>query len=201
MGRKKIDIKLIENKNNLQVTFSKRRNGLSRKAFDLCIKYGTSIAILAFSPAGRPYPFAHPDIDSIIHRFIRTHNNEEPSNVHYPHVHNPLMDEYSRLVKELEEEKKLSLALAQRKKMPNSGGSGFWWDAEVGSLGSHELTSWVESVERLRENVAKRVGEVQKGSNQVEVGAPSSSPPLVDSDTINLAPLPESIDFLEHYQF
>ncbi|ERN12120.1 agamous-like MADS-box protein AGL29 [Amborella trichopoda] len=201
MGRQKIDIKFIENKENRQVTFSKRRTRLFNKAADLCVHYDASIAILTFSRAGRPYAFADRDIDSIIHRFVRTHSDQEPSNTHYPNRPNPLMDDYFRLVKDLEEETTQSSALAHRKNMPNSGGSGFWWDAEVDSLGLDELNSWVEALERLRENVAERVEEVQKGWSQGEVCAPSSSLLLVDSDTSNMAPLPEFLDFLEQYEF
>ncbi|KAL4204399.1 hypothetical protein AMTRI_Chr01g131840 [Amborella trichopoda] len=184
MGRQKIDIKFIENKENRQVTFSKRRTRLFNKAADLCVHYDASIAILTFSRAGRPYAFADRDIDSIIHRFTQS-----------------LDGRLFRLVKDLEEETTQSSALAHRKNMPNSGGSGFWWDAEVDSLGLDELNSWVEALERLRENVAERVGEVQKGWSQGKVCAPSSSLLLVDSDTSNMAPLPEFLDFLEQYEF
>ncbi|KAF7127889.1 hypothetical protein RHSIM_Rhsim11G0149200 [Rhododendron simsii] len=46
MGRQKIKIAKIEIKNHLQVTFSKRRSGLFKKASELCTLCGVEIAIL-----------------------------------------------------------------------------------------------------------------------------------------------------------
>lgn len=43
MGRKRIDIKLIQNKKNRNSTFKKRRIGLLRKAMELSMLTGTVI--------------------------------------------------------------------------------------------------------------------------------------------------------------
>lgn len=69
MGRRKIEIKKIDNKNYLKATFSKRRKGLFRKAAELCELSGAEIAIITFSPGGKFYNFGHPTVDSIIARY------------------------------------------------------------------------------------------------------------------------------------
>ncbi|KAA8519520.1 hypothetical protein F0562_013776 [Nyssa sinensis] len=51
MGRQKIEIKKIEKKNNLQVTFSKRRTGLFKKAAQLSALCGAEVAVIVMSPA------------------------------------------------------------------------------------------------------------------------------------------------------
>lgn len=53
MGRVKLEIKRIENNTNRQVTFSKRRNGLIKKAYELSILCDIDIALIMFSPSGR----------------------------------------------------------------------------------------------------------------------------------------------------
>ncbi|XXG63881.1 hypothetical protein AAC387_Pa05g1973 [Persea americana] len=53
MGRAKLQIKKIENNINRQVTFSKRRNGLIKKAYELSVLCDIDIALIVFSPSGR----------------------------------------------------------------------------------------------------------------------------------------------------
>ncbi|KAL0357221.1 UNVERIFIED_CONTAM: Agamous-like MADS-box protein [Sesamum calycinum] len=63
-GRKKIEIKKIENLSNRQVTFSKRRVGLFKKASEFCILTGADIAIVVHSLGKRVFSFGHPTPDS-----------------------------------------------------------------------------------------------------------------------------------------
>lgn len=50
MGRKRIDIKLIENRKNRNSTFKKRRIGLLRKAMELSLLTGTLIQLKIYKP-------------------------------------------------------------------------------------------------------------------------------------------------------
>ena len=59
MGRGKIEIKRIENANNRQVTFSKRRGGLVKKAKELAILCDAEVALIIFSSSGRLYEFSN----------------------------------------------------------------------------------------------------------------------------------------------
>ncbi|TQD74407.1 hypothetical protein C1H46_040074 [Malus baccata] len=58
MGRGKVELKRIENKSNRQVTFSKRRNGLLKKAFELSVLCDAEVALIIFSGRGKLYEFS-----------------------------------------------------------------------------------------------------------------------------------------------
>ncbi|XP_061959797.1 agamous-like MADS-box protein AGL3 isoform X3 [Populus nigra] len=58
MGRKKVELKRIENKSSRQVTFSKRRNGLIKKAHELSVLCDVQVALLTFSNGGKLYEFS-----------------------------------------------------------------------------------------------------------------------------------------------
>nr|XP_009795053.1 PREDICTED: agamous-like MADS-box protein AGL27 isoform X2 [Nicotiana sylvestris]XP_016435773.1 PREDICTED: agamous-like MADS-box protein AGL27 isoform X2 [Nicotiana tabacum] len=58
MGRKKVEIKRIEDKSSRQVTFSKRRKGLLKKAKELSILCDADVAVVVFSNRGRLYDFS-----------------------------------------------------------------------------------------------------------------------------------------------
>ncbi|WCJ38793.1 MADS-box transcription factor 2 [Euphorbia peplus] len=59
MGRKKIAIKPIEEKSIRQVTFSKRRNGLFKKARELSVLCDIEIGVVIFSGSGKLYQFCN----------------------------------------------------------------------------------------------------------------------------------------------
>ncbi|CAH8258423.1 unnamed protein product [Arabidopsis lyrata] len=77
MGRRKIEIKRIENKSSRQVTFSKRRNGLIDKARQLSILCESSVAVVVVSASGKLYESSSgDDISKIIDRYEIQHADE-----------------------------------------------------------------------------------------------------------------------------
>jgi MADS-box transcription factor len=58
MGRGKIEIKKIENPTSRQVTFSKRRGGLLKKAHELAVLCDAEVALIIFSSTGKLFEFA-----------------------------------------------------------------------------------------------------------------------------------------------
>lgn len=77
MGRVKLEIKRIENNTNRQVTFSKRRNGLIKKAYELSILCDIDIALIMFSPSGRLSHFSgRRRIEDVFTRFINLPDQE-----------------------------------------------------------------------------------------------------------------------------
>nr|AWM99595.1 MBP3 [Ipomoea batatas] len=58
MGRRKVAIKRIEDKSSRQVTFSKRRNGLIKKAKELSVLCDVDVAVVVFSSSGKLYDFS-----------------------------------------------------------------------------------------------------------------------------------------------
>ncbi|KAK2353903.1 MADS-box protein SOC1 [Trifolium repens] len=72
MVRGKTQMKRIENATSRQVTFSKRRNGLLKKAFVLSVLCDAEVALIVFSPRGRLYEFASSSVSETIGRY-RSH--------------------------------------------------------------------------------------------------------------------------------
>ncbi|XP_004504539.1 agamous-like MADS-box protein AGL29 [Cicer arietinum] len=71
MGRRKIEIEMVKDPNTRQVTFSKRRTGLFKKANELSILCGAEVAIVVFSPGNKPYSFGHPGVDVVAAKFLQ----------------------------------------------------------------------------------------------------------------------------------
>ncbi|KAL5559916.1 hypothetical protein UlMin_036127 [Ulmus minor] len=69
MGRGKIVIRRIDNSTSRQVTFSKRRNGLLKKAKELAILCDAEVGVMIFSSTGRLYDFSSNSMKSIIERY------------------------------------------------------------------------------------------------------------------------------------
>nr|XP_012568391.1 MADS-box transcription factor 23-like isoform X1 [Cicer arietinum]XP_027187514.1 MADS-box transcription factor 23-like isoform X1 [Cicer arietinum] len=72
MGRGKIVIRRIDNSTSRQVTFSKRRNGLLKKAKELAILCDAEVGIIIFSSTGKLYDFASTSMRSVIDRFNKS---------------------------------------------------------------------------------------------------------------------------------
>ncbi|XP_059279034.1 floral homeotic protein PMADS 1 [Lycium ferocissimum] len=62
MARGKIQIKRIENQTNRQVTYSKRRNGLFKKANELTVLCDAKVSIIMISSTGKLHEFISPSI-------------------------------------------------------------------------------------------------------------------------------------------
>ncbi|KHN45898.1 Floral homeotic protein DEFICIENS [Glycine soja] len=60
MARGKIQIKRIENNTNRQVTYSKRRNGLFKKANELTVLCDAKVSIIMFSSTGKLHQYISP---------------------------------------------------------------------------------------------------------------------------------------------
>ncbi|XP_068656626.1 agamous-like MADS-box protein AP1 [Aristolochia californica] len=58
MGRGRVQLKRIENKINRQVTFSKRRNGLLKKAHEISVLCDAEVALIVFSNRGKLFEYA-----------------------------------------------------------------------------------------------------------------------------------------------
>uniref|UniRef100_A0AAU7LJT9 MADS54 n=1 Tax=Hippophae rhamnoides TaxID=193516 RepID=A0AAU7LJT9_9ROSA len=58
MVRGKTQMKRIENAASRQVTFSKRRNGLLKKAFELSVLCDAEVSLIIFSTRGKLYEFS-----------------------------------------------------------------------------------------------------------------------------------------------
>ncbi|XP_062086391.1 MADS-box transcription factor 23-like [Humulus lupulus] len=69
MGRGKIVIRRIDNSTSRQVTFSKRRNGLLKKAKELSILCDAEVGLIIFSSTGKLYDYSSSSMKSVIERY------------------------------------------------------------------------------------------------------------------------------------
>ncbi|KAH7654523.1 MADS box transcription factor domain-containing protein [Dioscorea alata] len=76
MGRGKIEIKRIENTTNRQVTFSKRRQGLLKKAHELAVLCDAQLGLVIFSHSGKLFEYCSPSssMRQIIDRYQKATN-------------------------------------------------------------------------------------------------------------------------------
>ncbi|KAK7343651.1 hypothetical protein VNO77_12560 [Canavalia gladiata] len=79
MVRGKIQMKKIENATSRQVTFSKRRSGLLKKAYELSVLCDAQVAVIIFSQSGRLFEFSSSDITKILER-CRKYTKDVPAN-------------------------------------------------------------------------------------------------------------------------
>ncbi|KAJ8621332.1 hypothetical protein MRB53_029861 [Persea americana] len=71
MGRMKIKIRRLETASARQITYSKRKAGLAKKAMELSVLCDIDVALVMFSPAGKPtsYIGGNNNLNGILERF------------------------------------------------------------------------------------------------------------------------------------
>eukprot|EP00123_Amoebidium_parasiticum_P006025 comp17079_c0_seq1/m.15833 comp17079_c0_seq1/g.15833 ORF comp17079_c0_seq1/g.15833 comp17079_c0_seq1/m.15833 type:complete len:240 (-) comp17079_c0_seq1:9-728(-) len=81
MGRKKITIQPIVDERNKQVTFTKRKTGLMKKAYELSVLCDCEVALIIFNGNNKLYQFSSTDIDKILLKYTEyTEPHESKSN-------------------------------------------------------------------------------------------------------------------------
>nr|GEW49015.1 MADS-box transcription factor 6 [Tanacetum cinerariifolium] len=80
MGRGRVELKRIENKINRQVTFSKRRNGLLKKAYELSVLCDAEVGLIIFSSRDKLYEFGSVGVMKTLERYQRCCFNPQDNN-------------------------------------------------------------------------------------------------------------------------
>ncbi|CAN4112068.1 unnamed protein product [Withania somnifera] len=149
MGRQKIKIAKIEVKNHLQVTFSKRRSCLFKKANELCIL--------------KSFSFGHPNVESIIDRFLSRNNCKNNSitnnSLHLVEAHRNASVrglQLTQILGEVEIERKRGESLDQMRKTSESQ---YWWEAPISQLDLQELEQLKDSMEALKKIVGNQASK------------------------------------------
>ncbi|KAG0320150.1 transcription factor of the MADS box [Dissophora globulifera] len=65
-GRRKINIEYIEEKGRRHITFSKRKSGIMKKAYELSTLTGTQVLLLVVSETGLVYTFTTPKLQPLV---------------------------------------------------------------------------------------------------------------------------------------
>ncbi|KAJ9185604.1 hypothetical protein P3X46_005216 [Hevea brasiliensis] len=162
LGRQKIAMEKISKKSHLQVTFSKRRAGLFKKASELCTLCGVEIAIIVFSPANKAFSFGHPEVESILERFLA--RNPPPTSGAHQIIEahrnanvRELNAQLTHILNQLEQERKQA---EEFKQITKSSQSHCWWEAPVHDLGLHELETLRDALEELKKSVTKQANKI-----------------------------------------
>ncbi|XP_062222953.1 MADS-box transcription factor 27 isoform X4 [Phragmites australis] len=77
MGRGKIVIRRIDNSTSRQVTFSKRRNGIFKKAKELAILCDAEVGLMIFSSTNRLYEYSSTSMKSVIDRYGKAKEEQQ----------------------------------------------------------------------------------------------------------------------------
>ncbi|KAI3511758.1 hypothetical protein L1887_18916 [Cichorium endivia] len=192
-GKKKIDLKKIQEPNSRKATFTKRRIGLFKQAAEICILTGAEIGILVNSPGGQIFSFGHPNADDIFDRYLDNDNNNAAStnttgadsetiknqnqNPPPPLPKKEFNQHYEEVSREL-----LDAEMKREETIPVNSGGLRWYDEPVDGMNVEELQEYLCSLEELKKKVMTRADEMMTinnssaiiGSNVSEMGRNNS---------------------------
>ncbi|XP_074273186.1 MADS-box protein SOC1-like [Silene latifolia] len=146
MVRGKTQMKRIENATSRQVTFSKRRNGLLKKAFELSVLCDAEVALIIFSPRGKLYEFASCSMQETIGRYQRHLRDSQPAKDKSGEQDmQSLKEETASLIKKIE-----AIEAAKRK-----------------LLGENLASCSLEELQQLENQLERSVTKIRAKKNQV----------------------------------
>ncbi|KAL0856354.1 hypothetical protein Bca101_061507 [Brassica carinata] len=149
MGRGKIEIKKIENKTSRQVTFSKRRSGLIKKARELSVLCDAHIGLIVFSATGKltQYCSEPSKMPQLIDRYLAKRGRQLPD----------INDDPEELRHEIEVLRRETFKLELRLR-PYHG-------HDLASIPSHELDGLEQQLEHSVLNVRERKRRMLEDDN------------------------------------
>ncbi|KAL8154263.1 hypothetical protein V2J09_012023 [Rumex salicifolius] len=151
VGRRRIPIQKIENKQNRQVTFTKRRAGLLRKASELSTLCGSEIAVIVFSNAGKAYAFGNPSAESVFQRYVLGSDSLNSPPTISGYSKDPI---YTRSDYDV-----------SRKIRENA--EAILWENRVARLGLNELKLYANYLQNIREIVSAKATSMASQSGYV----------------------------------
>ncbi|XP_057426069.1 agamous-like MADS-box protein AGL62 [Lotus japonicus] len=165
-GHKNIEIKKIVKKEYKQITFSKRRPVLFKKASELCILCDVQIAIVVFSPGGKLFCFGHPNPKTVITRYLNgtTSEDSEPGKPRpMPSTYEGYNKRYEAAIKRLEMEEK-TLEEMEFMKFLNVGE---WWNDPIEEMRVDQVEQFMLCLDDLRVNLVIKANELARMKKSV----------------------------------
>ncbi|KAK7391002.1 hypothetical protein VNO78_19276 [Psophocarpus tetragonolobus] len=185
-GRQKIEMKKMMNESNLQVTFSKRRSGLFKKASELCTLCGADVALVVFSPGDKVFSFGHPNVDAVIDRYLTRAPHTDPGTMQFIEAHRmanvrELNAQLTQINNQLDAERKRADELNLMKKDAQAQ---LWWARPMDEMSTAQLEQYKAALLELRKHVAchserARLQTVANSAHHQFFPVPSSSSNLV----------------------
>ncbi|KAK6930456.1 Transcription factor, MADS-box [Dillenia turbinata] len=159
-GRCKIRMEKMEKQSNLQVTFSRRRDGLFKKASELSTLCDAQVAIVVFSPGKKVYSFGHPSVEMVTDRFLNLDagiidfDSDQPIKHQQEANLSHLNAELMHLEYQLEIEKKRGEELDQAIKAMHVPD---WLEVPIEQLTVKQLNTMKDALDGLKKKVEKEV--------------------------------------------
>ncbi|XP_057792211.1 MADS-box protein SOC1 isoform X2 [Salvia miltiorrhiza] len=199
MVRGKTQMRRIENATSRQVTFSKRRNGLLKKAFELSVLCDAEVALIIFSPRGKLHEFASSSMHETIERYQKHTKDNQANNPPSEHNMQHLKHEAASMMKKIEQ-----LETSKRKLLGEGLGSCTIEELQhleqqlersVTTIRARKMQVYKQQIEHLKEKfgLQTRGGGGEGGSNEERAVAPSADISEVsDVETELFIGLPET---------
>ncbi|OAY45333.1 agamous-like MADS-box protein AGL62 [Manihot esculenta] len=170
-GRQKVAMVKMPNESNLQVTFSKRRSGLFKKASELCTLCGVEVAIIVFSPGKKVFSFGHPGVETVVERFITRSPPQISPTMQLIEAHRnasvrELNLQLTQVCNQLEMEKKKAEEINQTRKANKSQ---CWWESPIEELNMPQLQQLKLSLEQLKKIVATQADKLLIQNSQAHL--------------------------------
>ncbi|KAJ4827714.1 hypothetical protein Tsubulata_018035 [Turnera subulata] len=196
-GRQKIEMKRIENAEDRLITFSKRRSGIYKKASEVSTLCGAEVGVLVFSPAGKPFTFGHPSVETLASRYLA--QDPPPSGRPNPLVEahrkeriSELNQQLNQTIARLEAEKQRGKVLKQlRSKQEGKG----WWDANLDDLNVQELRQLLSRFENVYQHLCSNVKEKRMsrlGNSSSTSAAANEAGPSAAAAALGYGAIPSS---------
>ncbi|XVE58636.1 hypothetical protein DITRI_Ditri04bG0185000 [Diplodiscus trichospermus] len=147
MVRGKIQMKRIENAASRQVTFSKRRNGLLKKASELSVLCDAEVAVIIFSQKGKVYEFSSSDMQKTIERYYKYTKEAQTDKLEMERYTQQLTLEAANMTRKIE-----FLEVSRRKLLGQS----------LGSCSLEEIQEVESQLERSLRNIRAKKGHLFK---------------------------------------
>lgn len=154
-GRQRIPIKLIQSKDDLLVSFSKRRNGLYKKASEISTLCAVDVGAVLFSPSDIPYSFFSPDFDAVVHGGGSSGHHLDGARARIRELNWRVDEVVEQQGREEKREKLLNAAVGQA--------AMGWWEVPVESLDAEQVKEQIEWFRTLKAQVKTRSQELRSG--------------------------------------
>ncbi|XP_065860609.1 agamous-like MADS-box protein AP1 [Euphorbia lathyris] len=146
MGRGRVQLKRIENKINRQVTFSKRRAGLLKKAHEISVLCDAEVALIVFSHKGKLFEYSTDScMEKILERYERNNYTERQLMATDLNSHENWTHEYNRL--------KAKVELLQRNHRHYMG-------EDLDSMSQKELANLEQQLENALKHIRSRKNQL-----------------------------------------
>ncbi|KAI9089780.1 hypothetical protein K1719_029073 [Acacia pycnantha] len=207
-GRRKIEIKKVEESSKRLVTFSKRKLGLLRKASELSLLCESEIAAVVFSQQGKVFSSGYPNPDSVIQRYLSSDtfssSSSDPAAGESSGV-SSLRREYEEAMKVLDDEKK-SLNTVAEATSGSGSEDGSWWNRSVGEMGLEEAQEFKERLQQLRHNLVAAAEEkmtttaAEKITTTMTASVVTLPPPTEEEESLFMSMLNDDLGMAKNDQ-